>query len=299
MGLFAYLEAYYSDCRARGLSDHTLRAYRQDFRALAGWCAEIGREPAVERGLLLDWMEAMRARNLHPASIKRRIACMKGFGRWLEAEGHVAENPMQAWRTVIRLPKRLPRALPKAELRALLEVSIPDAESDSFEQCTLDLAIALLFTTGVRVGELCGIRLDDIDRKSGVIAIRGKGNRERRVFLVDVDTQRQLSAYLARREALVPLTECLFLDRKGNALRPDGVRRLLHRRVADLELGRRVTPHMLRHSAATQLLENGVDIRLVQKLLGHASISTTEIYTHVSDGNLQTAIRNANPRGRL
>ncbi len=156
-----------------------------------------------------------------------------------------------------------------------------------------------MFTTGVRVGELCSLRLSDIDLPSRILGVRGKGNRERRVFLVDADIVGLIKQYLVLRNLLGPVTDIFLVTSRGTPASPDHIRRHLHKLTAETSIMKRITPHMLRHSAATQLLENGVDIRFVQKLLGHSSIATTEIYTHVSDASLRSAICAANPRKRI
>ena len=287
-------------CRARGLSLHTVRAYRQDIHDLAAWMFRKEHEPPLTKDIVLLWVEDMRARNLAPASIKRRLACLKTLYRWLESEGRLTKSPFHSLSTSIQLPKRLPRHLTHSELKTLFEGDRPRLQVRSDFKCaTLNLALELLFITGVRVGELCNIRLQDIDFASGFVAIRGKGNRERRVFLVDEQIKSLIADYIERRAEMSPVTDVLLVTSRATAASPDFIRKTLHNYTKTLFMPRRITPHMLRHTAATQLLESGVDIRFVQKLLGHASISTTEIYTHVSDNSLREAIRSANPRRRL
>jgi integrase/recombinase XerD len=152
------------------------------------------------------------------------------------------------------------------------------------------LAILLLFTTGMRVAELCALRVSDIDLDRRTLRIRGKGDRERQVFLVSTDVVAELRAYLREHKLGGAPHSALLVTATGGGVSTDRVRAGL-RRIAEVAgLARRITPHMLRHSAATSLLEAGVDIRFVQRLLGHRSISTTEIYTHVSDESLKQAV---------
>lgn len=311
MNLAETVEDFISGCRTRGLSTHTVRAYRQDLQAFQVWVAAAQPDPVLGRDAVTAWLSAMRSEGYAPSTIKRRIACLKVLCRWLEDEERLADNPFHGLRVTVRLPHRLPRNLTRGEITALLaEAGRTDPDSDGGNTVgettsgpiaarTLSLALELLFTTGIRVGELCGIRLKDIDLDAGTIGIRGKGNRERRVFLVDETIAAQLADYIRRRRPARPEIDTLLLTPRGIAADPNHIRRLLHRHVKRLGLGRRITPHMLRHTAATELLNSGVDIRLVQKLLGHASISTTEIYTHVSDTALQNTLRSLNPRARL
>ena len=137
------------------------------------------------------------------------------------------------------------------------------------------------------MGELCGIRLDDLDLENGIIRIYGKGSRERVVFLVDKKVTSALKNYLHMRKKINPDTDNLLITSRGTPAKPEYIRQNLHQLVSRTPLKKRITPHMFRHSTATHLLEAGVDIRYVQRLLGHSSISTTERYTHVSDSSLQ------------
>jgi integrase/recombinase XerD len=153
--------------------------------------------------------------------------------------------------------------------------------------------LELLLATGIRVGELIRLRPADLDLAEGVLRVIGKGNRQRVVFLPGTRVRRLLDSYLARRAALQPRAESLFVADDLRPITAPGVRAFLKEIAKSAGLSRRVTPHLLRHTAATLLLEAGVDIRFVQRLLGHASIMTTQLYTHVSDKALQTAISRA------
>ena len=293
----AIANEFIQHCQVKGLSYHTLRAYRQDLNDFLTWSIRNSETQLLSKKAITAWIADMRNRGQAPTSIKRRVACVKVLCRWMEDEERLDENPFHKIRLNIRLPRRLPRNLNQYELKVLF--GNRQRRVMDFRDNTLALALELLFTTGVRVGELCNIRIQDMDLIAGTIVIKGKGNRERQVFLVDDVITRQVFAYIKRRNKLFCKTDCLLVTVRGAAATPDHIRKLLHKHVEALNVERRITPHMLRHSAATQLIENGVDIRFVQKLLGHASISTTEIYTHVSDASLQDAIRTANPRGRI
>jgi integrase/recombinase XerD len=156
----------------------------------------------------------------------------------------------------------------------------------------------LLFTTGIRVSELVNIRIGDVDLEHRVLRVRGKGDRERQVFLTTDEVVSELISYKAQ-QRYVDNSSPLFQNRIGNGLSTACVRRGLRKLGSNAGLLRRITPHMLRHSAATSLIEAGVDIRFVQRLLGHQSISTTEIYTHVSDEKLKFVVTAADTIGRL
>ncbi|MBF0251738.1 MAG: tyrosine-type recombinase/integrase, partial [Alphaproteobacteria bacterium] len=202
-------------CRGKGLSPHSLKAYRQDLADYAGWLAREGTAEPLTRDAIAGWVLALQDRALAPASIKRRVACLKVLCRWLEEEGRIETSPFHRLRFDIRLPRRLPRNVRRDDLRTLFAAAIrPPAHAASrMARETLHLAIELMFTTGVRVGELCAIRVDDIDLGEGVIRIRGKGNRERRVFFVDDAVRAHVRSYLKRRAATRPATERLLVTR--------------------------------------------------------------------------------------
>lgn len=296
MDFYALKRGFLDHCRSKGLSAHTLMAYRQDLSDYAHWLDGKRVSMPFEKDAISDWVLALQDRGMAAASIKRRIACLKVMCRWLEDEECIDTSPFHRMRLNIRLPRRLPKNLHHEELRALFETARrpPPSVVSQMVQSTLQVAVELMFTTGVRVGELCTIRVQDIDFAQGGISIRGKGNRERRVFFVDDDMRALVRTYLNLRTATRPGGDTLLVTRLGTSVTPDYIRRHLKTLAERAGLKRPVTPHMLRHSAATELLENGVDIRFVQKLLGHSSISTTEIYTHVSDTSLRTAIQSAN-----
>lgn len=291
-------EQFLARCRGKGLSSHSLKAYQQDLADFQQWLGRAAVADALTKEAIHGWVLDLQERGQAAASIKRRLACLKVMCRWLEEEERIAVSPFHRLRLTIRLPRRLPKNLKREELRTLLQAAHRSSSHSAghMARLTVRLAVELMFITGVRVGEVCAIRLSDVDLSGGSIAIRGKGNRERRVFLADSGVHLQLDAYLKARAGTSPVDDTLLVTRLGTAASPDYIRRHLKKLAHNAGLERPVTPHMLRHSAATELLENGVDIRFVQKLLGHSSISTTEIYTHVSDASLRNAIQSANTR---
>ena len=286
-------------CERQGLSRHTRRAYSGDLKDFQAWSLGAGK-PKLDKTAIDLWISDMWERGMGPATIRRRIACLKVACRWLEEEGLLPANPFHRLRTRIRLPKNLPKALNRSELAAIFRQAANEAkESKGLSRLAMWLAVEMLFATGIRVSELCGIRLRDLDLDGGIIRIHGKGNRERLVYLVDSGVQALLKRYLKEHRGLLPDSDALLLTSRTTPATPDFVRRNLHALVGRAGINKRVTPHMLRHSAATHLLEAGVDIRFVQRLLGHSSISTTEIYTHVSDVSLHALLAERNPRRGL
>jgi site-specific recombinase XerD len=285
-------------CRInRGLSANTLKAYRADG---ADFLAFIGAQtPASDIGheRLRDYARHLiDDRGLKEASVKRRIATLKVIFRWLERENMIGANPFHRLDLNIRLPRRLPRSITAEELRIVIK-SVSTI-GPKYLVLLLRLTILLLFTTGLRVGELTAVRLGDLDQDEGTIHVRGKGNRERRVYLVGREIRELLTRYLIAKRKITN-SEILLVNADGRPVTSQYVRRRLSRTAERAGLSRRLTPHMLRHAAATHLIEAGVDIRFVQKLLGHASIATTQIYTHISDTSLKETLIRANTIKRV
>lgn len=298
------------------LSPLTIRAYRGD---LACFLKAVGdKRPLAE--FAETWIEAaVKAWSADGAlkmiTVKRRTACVKALVRWLFRRRLIAFNPLERIHLEFRLPKRLPRNLKTDEIRKLISIK-PDSVAARFEkdgetrlsrrewdQLTARLAIEVLTLTGVRIGELVKVHLADLDFDLRQIRILGKGNRDRYVHFPDEVTTARLKAYKGRAAsqfaAVAVEQTTLFLNGMGKPANEQYLRRVIRLYAEDAELARRITPHMLRHTAATQLLEAGLDIRLVQRQLGHSSITTTEIYTHVADHVLRSEISRVNVRGRL
>lgn len=288
---------------AKNLSSHTLRAYASDLRL---WLVHVGKDTGLgllSVGLLVSFVESQRASGLSERTILRRIIALRGFCTWAVDSGLARTdiNEIRAIRT--RRHRTLPRVAATHDLRQLyahlkrpvhLEGSVrAGVRSHPYDAAVL-LAVSLMLATGIRVGEMVGIQCANIDLTGASIRVLGKGSRDRTVYIPDVWLQELLGAYLDLRSDLHISHRFLLFGRNGEPVTTATIRSRLGDASRAAGLSERVTPHMLRHAAATQLLEAGVDIRFVQRLLGHASITTTEIYTHVSDGALRRAISTAN-----
>lgn len=287
-------DEFLRDCaNVRKLSEHTVRAYRLDLARFTRFAGRRANVASFDRNVLLQYVEYLFAEHkLKETSAKRHVASLRSLFRWLEDSGHVSEDPFRGARVRIRLPRRLPRVLSRAELATILE----HRPAGDFASLTARMAAELLFATGIRVAELAGLRDDDIDLTAGVITIVGKGSRQRRVYIPDSDIRELVIAYRHARTALRPTAESFLVNSRGAPASPQFIRRLVRQLGENAALTRRVTPHMFRHSVATYLLEEGVDIRYVQRLLGHRSIVTTEIYTHVADAALKSRVIERHPR---
>ncbi|UUX51322.1 tyrosine-type recombinase/integrase [Nisaea acidiphila] len=292
-------ERFLEHCRLeKGLSDHTLRAYRIDLGEFGKSLREDPDLCEISPERLQAFLAHMRdARGLKPATAKRRFAALKVLFAYFERLEVIEDNPFHRFQLALRLGRRLPRNLSKGELGELTAGIMVSAagraqSGEAHKRSTVDLAIRLILVTGIRVGELCAIQITDIDLEDASIRIRGKGNRERRVFLVGEEICDGVASYLRARAARPLAREhtVFLVNARGGPAAPGYIRTLLKEKAAALGLPRRITPHMLRHTAATEYLEKGVDIRYVQRLLGHASIATTEIYAAATDEGLRRAL---------
>ena len=283
--------AFIRHCQSiRKLSPHTIRAYQLD---LGRFVQFLGRRAAVgacDKNTIHNYVRHLfDVRALKESSVKRHLATLRSFFHWLEEDGQEFEDPFRGARIRIRTPKRLPRVIARADLRRLLVHDRPIV----FADLTGYVATELLFATGMRVSELAGLEDAAVDVEDGTITIIGKGNRQRRVFVPD-ELKSLLRDYRAAR--LAASADTFLVNSRGEAASPQMIRRLVRLHGERSSVRDRVTPHMFRHSVATYLLEEGVDIRYVQRLLGHRSISTTEIYTHVADAALKVKVTERHPR---
>jgi integrase/recombinase XerC len=283
----------------RGLSEHSVRAYRGDVTTLLEHARRMGRdEPAALDLLVLrSWLAGQASRGMARTTLARRAAAARGFTAWAAREGLVATDPGALLATP-RTGRTLPGVLRRDEADALLHVAGLAADDDS-PTGVRDLAVLeLLYASGIRVGELCGLDLDDVDRARQVVRVLGKGAKERTVP-VGRPALRAVERWQAegRPRLLGPGSgAALFLGSRGGRIDPRTVRRVVHELLAHVPGAPDLGPHGLRHSAATHLLEGGADLRSVQELLGHATLATTQIYTHVSVDRLKATYDQAHPR---
>jgi site-specific recombinase XerD len=292
----------------RNLSPHTVRAYDSDIATFARYVGPHTAVGRINHDSVITFVEALRASGLAPSSIRRRVAGVRGFCGWLTSQQLLKSDPSYGVTLSTGRQRSLPRVVPEHELSRLLaylcrsaarDIHRPDTILARPRECTTLLAVSLMLATGVRVNEVTGIRCIDIDLPSRSLRVLGKGQRERIVFLTNDWIVAFTSAYLTAHTSLrLPQPQLLFND-CHRPLTPDAMRSRLAKASASAGLRIHVTPHMLRHTAATQLIEAGVDIRFIQRLLGHASLTTTEIYTHVSDRALREIVTETDVLTRL
>jgi len=295
MNLHDACESFISHCRsAVSLSEHTLRAYTFDLEDFRNHAKRETQLTSLDKENLRQFIRHLREeRKLKEITIKRRVACLKLFFKWIKQEGSIIDNPFDNLNERIRLPKRLPRTLGSEEINLLSAAVNLEVNNNNFQEFATRIAIKLLLITGIRVGELVKIDIDDLFLADSCLKIHGKGNRQRLVYLFEPMLNKGMAQYLIQRRAKPTKSPKLFVTEAGVPFTTQRMRKLLGSLAGKAGIERRITPHMLRHTTATQLLEAGVDIRYVQKLLGHQSISTTEIYTHVTDYGLRGALRRA------
>jgi tyrosine recombinase XerC len=278
----------------RNVSPQTIRAYSADLARYLEWAERtgadaLGSDPRSMRRYLTELDAAKYSRR----TIARRLSAVRSLFAYLNREEVVTHNPA----TVVSTPKldsRLPRLVPADILTALLDTPSADTAAGLRDRAILEL----LYATGVRVSELVGIDLEDLDRPQGQIRVTGKGDKQR-IIPVHREALARIDAYMRTgRPDLKPSAgePALFLNRSGTRLSDGGVRRMLHRHLETLGADSGITPHTLRHTFATHLLEAGADLRSVQDLLGHVALSTTQIYTHLGVRRLQRVHKDAHPR---
>jgi integrase/recombinase XerC len=282
--------------KSRGYSPHTVRAYLHDLGKFEAYLASQGAtllqatHPMIRSHLSLLTVEGA------PRSRARALASIKSLYRYLVRQGLLAQSPAKATKSP-KLPQPLPKVLPVDEVFALLDSPSPKTALGLRDRAILEL----LYGAGLRVSELCGLSLGDLDLGERVVRVFGKGSKERINPLHDKAIS-VIERYLARRGELASKakgtsrTEAIFLNYRGGRLTPRSIARHLDRYVLQLALARKVSPHALRHSFATHLLAGGADVRVIQELLGHASLSTTQRYTKVSFETLQAVYDRAHPR---
>ena len=293
---------------ARDLSPHTIRAYQGDIAAFERHMGDDAVVSEIDRARVIAFVEAQRAVPLSARSVRRRASGLRGFCSWLLAQELIESDPWLGVSVAVGRSRQLPRLVAGSDLDRLFLVlrsrtgthersTASELVVDPFAATTL-LGVSLMVASGVRVSELVGIRCSDVDVQARTVRIVGKGRRERVVYLTNDWLTNLMRAYLEVRRALGIEHERLLFNRRREPLTAAAMRSRRSKVAAEARLTGKVTPHMLRHTAATQLIEAGVDIRLIQRLLGHASLSTTEIYTHVSDAALKRVVSDADVLGR-
>lgn len=287
----------------KGFSENTILAYRNDLHQLAGFveeeAAKRGTIPpwaSFDRQAMLSYLLDLKGRGYAATTVARKVAAVKSFFGFLVAEGILRDNPTQGV-TSAKVGRSLPKPISIAQVHRLLEqpakLSTPEAKRDK-------AMLELLYATGMRVSELVSLNLADLDTEGGYARCFGKGHKERLIPIYG-------RAVLALKEYLTEARphlahnsdeKALFLNRRGERLTRQGLWQILKGYAKLAELGTEITPHTLRHSFATHMLSGGADLRSVQELLGHANISTTQVYTHLTTEHIRRAYEKSHPRAK-
>jgi integrase/recombinase XerC len=279
--------------RERNTSVHTQRAYGKDLdQFLTHARALLGRDPApadVDHLVIRSFLARLHERGVKKTSAARKLAALRTFFRYLCREGVLQRNPARALLSP-RTERRIPTHLEEAEVAAFLAVP-----GEGLGPVRARAILELFYATGIRCGELVGLDVEDVDIVSRMVRVLGKGRKER-VVPFGRPAAEALRHYLAYRGAARPRSGALFLNKSGGRLTDRYVRQIVSTRVLQVAGARRISPHALRHTFATHLLQRGADLRAIQELLGHASLSTTQRYTHVNARYVLDVYRKTHPR---
>lgn len=277
----------------KGLAANTLEAYSQDLAQYQGFLEKkkIKSLSQVKRNDIVQFLLQEKDRGLQGPSLARRLVAVKLFHRFLTKEGRLREDITSVLESP-RLWKKLPECLSLTEMEKVLQRPRPQDKTGVRDQALLEV----LYATGTRVSEVSHLQTADVNLESGFLKCRGKGGKERIVPL-GRKAIASIKNYLERVRNRLPQSDYLFVGTSGNPLTRQRIWQLIRRYARQAGIQRRITPHTFRHSFATHLLERGADLRIVQELLGHADISTTQIYTHVSRDHLKAVHARYHPRG--
>jgi integrase/recombinase XerD len=281
-----FLEARRLD---RGAADHTVAAYRRDLLQLAQHLPEDATPASTSLHELNSFLVELHKSGQKPASIARKISAIRQFFKFCCLERGLKNNPAEQLQSPARA-KRLPKYLTPEEITQLLTTADQGPPRDA-------AMVFLLYATGLRVSELVGLELNDVDLKLGFVRVRGKGNKERIAPFVPAAGERLYRYLQDHRAAFKPLTNHVFLNPRGLALTRQGFWKILRALAIRAEITGDLSPHILRHSFATHLMQSGMNLRSLQMLLGHSDLSTTQIYTHITPEHLKETHRKFHPRG--
>lgn len=281
----------------KGLSHFTIKAYKIDLRQFYTY---MQNKNCLSKECIIEYIDVLH-KQYKPKSARRKIACIKAFYHYLEMENYIDINPFHKIQIKYKEPTILPKTIPLQSVEKILKYSYREynnASSIYQQQVKLRnvLVIELLFSTGMRVSELSKLRIDSIDLKSNNIYIFGKGSKERIMCLANKKVSKLISQYLTIRNSS---SKYLFVNKLGNVYSEQSIRNMVDSYAKAAGVEPHITPHMFRHTFATALLDEDVNIRYIQQLLGHSSIVTTQIYTHISTNKIRHILEEKHPRNNF
>ena len=281
-----------------GRSENTVKAYSKDIETMFAFSQERGCSELADIGImeLRGWLAAQRMQGLSSATLARRATAIRTFFAWATSQNYIEHDPADAL-VIPKVGKRLPNVLAQNQAESVMELAATRADDDSPTHIRDRAILEILYASGIRVGELVGLDINDIDESRRTLKVTGKGNKQR-VVPFGVIAEEALTDYLKRARPNLQNAQsgtAVFLGARGKRIDQRVVRLMVTQVLASLDVPD-LTPHGFRHTAATHLLEGGADIRTVQEMLGHASLSTTQLYTHVSMDRLRKVYEQAHPR---
>lgn len=296
------ISSYLHYCQyQKGLDFKTLKAYQIDLIQFITFMQQNRFD--LSRDCIAAYVTDLH-QNYKPRSIKRKIASIKALCSYLEYEEKITENPFSRLRLKLNAPKILPRTIPLSSIDSILSEAYRDSHrAKTAKQRAIALRnvaiLELLFATGIRVSELCSLHYDDVQLDLGEVRIFGKGSKERFVHIANSDVLKALYLYFESYKSVIEETGMFFVNRLNRPISDQSVRNIVKKYSSLAGIKAHITPHMFRHSFATLLLEEGVDIRYIQQLLGHSSIVTTQIYTHVAGKAQRDILSKKHPRNKI
>ena len=300
------ITAFFLHCQyEKNLSEKTIKAYRIDLEQFTEWLKTEGKPQEdikqIDRDVIKGYLHTLF--DFKPKTTKRKIATLKALFNFLEFEDHVVVNPFRKIKLKIREPRQLPTVMTVKEVQTIfshvytlwrreVEVELPQQQARLRDLAVLEL----LFATGVRVAELSHLRANHVNLEEGFIRVIGKGSKERLLHIGHDSTLHIMQLYFKTFQPGIEQTGFFFVNRLGNRLSEQSVRLMVRKYAEAVHIPKHITPHIFRHTFATLLLQEEVDIRFIQSLLGHASIHTTQIYAHVNPEHQRTLLRTRHPR---
>lgn len=288
-----YLET--AECE-RKLSPHTIKAYRIDLLQFI----TFSEGKVMNRELLSQYIKHLNEQ-FSPRSVKRKIASVRAFYRVLEENGQINDNIFEKTCIRIQTPKQLPRTIPEDMVKSLLQSAYGSHGCSRRWRLRDTLVLELLFGTGMRVSEICALSQESflLSDESLHLIIHGKGNKERTLQISTEEILALARQYCIEFSAEIRVHHHILINNRGLPLSPQSVRRIINKYIENAHIPIRITPHMFRHTFATSLLDAGVDVRYIQSMLGHSSISTTQIYTHVTTQRQTLLLAQNHPRNKM
>ena len=283
-----YSEQFFAFLKVeQGVSAHTLRAYQKDLTEFLDFAPNSLKK--IDYLDIRSYLASLHARKLKKTTISRKLAAIRSFFKFLHREGYVKKNPAKLVSTP-KVPRSLPKFLTIDEIFSLLDTP----EGETFRVCRDRAMLELLYSSGIRVSELTSLDISDLDLRESLIRVKGKGMKER-IVPVGSKALESIQEYLPERLSLRKKSSALFLNNRGGRLTQRSVRRIVLHYSRMIRMKGELSPHTLRHTFATHLLHEGADLRVIQELLGHASLSTTQKYTHVDITHLAEVYDKAHP----